>query len=118
MKRWIDLSWIEHRLDIVSEVLKTLQTQLTALDPCGTARLSLDILQGVVDSELRVHGATNLRIIDASVIPIIPDCRIQNTVYMIAEKVRHRRGAFWVILLIRGCQGADMVKKCYPEWYD
>lgn len=56
-------------------------------DPCGTARLSLDIKQGVVDPQLTVHGVQNLRIVDSSVIPVIPDCRIQNTVYMIGEKV-------------------------------
>ncbi|CAG8076127.1 unnamed protein product [Penicillium salamii] len=64
-----------------------MKIELTVLDPCGTARLSPHISQGVVDSELRVHGAKNLRIIDASIIPVIPDCRIQNAVYMIAEKV-------------------------------
>lgn len=46
-----------------------------------------DIAQGVVDSKLRVHGVQSLRVVDASVIPVIPDCRIQNSVYMIAEKV-------------------------------
>jgi choline dehydrogenase len=46
-----------------------------------------DIMQGVVDSKLCVYGVKNLRVIDASVIPVIPDCRIQNSVYMIAEKV-------------------------------
>lgn len=59
-------------------------------DPCGTARLSKDIEQGVVDPKLRVHGTNNLRVIDASVIPVIPDCRIQNAVYMIGEKVLSR----------------------------
>lgn len=57
------------------------------IDPCGTARLSNSIQQGVVDSKLRVHGIKNLRVIDASVIPVIPDCRIQNSVYMVGEKV-------------------------------
>lgn len=57
-------------------------------DPCGTARLSQNIHQGVVDPQLRVHGIKNLRVADASVIPVIPDCRIQNSVYMIGEKVR------------------------------
>lgn len=56
-------------------------------DPCGTARLSKSIHQGVVDPRLRVHGIRNLRVADASVIPVIPDCRIQNSVYMIGEKV-------------------------------
>ncbi|KAJ5454681.1 uncharacterized protein N7458_005637 [Penicillium daleae] len=58
----------------------------TSFHPCGTARLSKDIQQGVVDAGLKVHGIRNLRVIDASVIPEIPDCRIQNSVYMIAEK--------------------------------
>lgn len=56
-------------------------------DPCGTARLGKSIEQGVVDSKLKVFGVNNLRVIDASIIPVIPDCRIQNSVYMIAEKV-------------------------------
>lgn len=58
-----------------------------SIDPCGTARLGQNIEQGVVNSKLKVFGIDNLRVIDASVIPVIPDCRIQNSVYMIAEKV-------------------------------
>lgn len=45
----------------------------------------------MVDSKLRVHGVQNLRVADASVIPVIPDCRIQNSVYMIGEKVSSER---------------------------
>ncbi|KAJ5170111.1 Glucose-methanol-choline oxidoreductase C-terminal [Penicillium coprophilum] len=71
----------------------------TGSHPCGTARLSNDIDQGVVDSHLRVHGAKNLRIVDASIIPVISDCRIQSAVYMIGEK------------------GADIIKAAYPELY-
>lgn len=58
----------------------------TAFHPCGTARLSKSINQGGVDPKLKVHGIKNLRVIDASIIPVIPDCRIQNSVYMIGEK--------------------------------
>jgi choline dehydrogenase len=65
-----------------------LERSQTGFHPCGTNRLSQNIGQGVVDSSLRVHGVKKLRIIDASVFPIIPDCRIQNVVYMVAEKVR------------------------------
>lgn len=58
----------------------------TSFHPCGTTRLSKDVQQDVVDSNLKVHGNKSLRVIDASVIPVIPDCRIQNSVYMVAEK--------------------------------
>ncbi|KAM4056044.1 GMC oxidoreductase [Hirsutella rhossiliensis] len=58
----------------------------TAFHPCGTARLSRSVDQGVVDARLRVHGVWGLRVVDASVIPVIPDCRIQNSVYMVGEK--------------------------------
>ncbi|RDA95710.1 hypothetical protein CP533_1085 [Ophiocordyceps camponoti-saundersi (nom. inval.)] len=72
----------------------------TAFHPCGTARLSKHIDQGVVDARLRVHGVKNLRVIDASIMPLIPDCRIQNSVYMIGEK------------------GADMIKQDHDDLYD
>lgn len=71
----------------------------TGFHPCGTTRLAKDIKQGVVDSKLKVFGVDKLRVIDASIIPVIPDCRIQNAVYMIAEK------------------GADYIKAAYPELY-
>jgi choline dehydrogenase-like flavoprotein len=58
----------------------------TSFHPCGTNRLSKSIDQGVVDPKLKVHGVNKLRVIDASIMPIIPDCRIQNSVYMIGEK--------------------------------
>ncbi|KAF4587891.1 glucose-methanol-choline (gmc) oxidoreductase [Ophiocordyceps camponoti-floridani] len=71
----------------------------TSFHPCGTARLSKNIEQGVVDAQLKVHGMKNLRVIDASVIPVIPDCRIQNSVYMCAEK------------------GADAIKAAHADLY-
>jgi choline dehydrogenase-like flavoprotein len=71
----------------------------TSFHPCGTARLSKSIQQGVVDHNLKVHGIKNLRVIDASVIPVIPDCRIQNSVYMVGEK------------------GADAIKRDHVDFY-
>jgi choline dehydrogenase len=41
---------------------------------------------GVVDSQFRVHGIQNLRIVDASIFPRIPGYFIVTSVYMIAEK--------------------------------
>ena len=74
-------------LDSVDEMKRAVLDRCqTAFHPCGTARLSKDINQGVVDPKLKVHGIKNLRVIDASIMPVIPDCRIQNSVYMIGEK--------------------------------
>ncbi|HEY0086868.1 MAG TPA: GMC family oxidoreductase [Allosphingosinicella sp.] len=42
--------------------------------------------QGVLDSRLRVHGVTNLRVVDASIFPRIPGYFIVSAVYMAAEK--------------------------------
>jgi choline dehydrogenase-like flavoprotein len=41
---------------------------------------------GVVDSKLRVHGCKNLRVCDASIIPITPRTNIQATVFGVAER--------------------------------
>jgi len=40
----------------------------------------------VVDGDFRVHGTTNLRVVDASVFPRIPGFFIVTAVYMISEK--------------------------------
>jgi choline dehydrogenase len=71
----------------------------TSYHPVGTNRLSKNIDQGVVDPALKVHGVDKLRVVDASVIPIIPDCRPQNTVYMVGEK------------------GADLIKADHKDLY-
>jgi choline dehydrogenase-like flavoprotein len=42
---------------------------------------------GVVDTELKVYGVENLRIADASIVPMIPSAHLQPTVYAIAEKL-------------------------------
>ena len=40
----------------------------------------------VVDSALRVRGITNLRVSDASIMPLVTSGNLMATVYMIAEK--------------------------------
>lgn len=41
----------------------------TVFHPVGTCRMGSDPAHSVVDSNLRVHGITGLRVVDASVFP-------------------------------------------------
>ena len=41
---------------------------------------------GVVDEKLVVYGSSNLRVVDASIIPLIPRANVQSTVYAVAER--------------------------------
>ncbi|KAJ7863598.1 pyranose dehydrogenase [Mycena olivaceomarginata] len=62
----------------------------------GTAAMSAKGARyGVVDPDLRVKGASRLRIIDASVFPFVPSSHTQAGTYAIAER------------------GADLVKKAW-----
>ncbi|KAJ7464023.1 alcohol oxidase [Mycena latifolia] len=63
--------------------------------PVGTTAMAPRSMGGVVDSQLKVHGLENVRVVDASIMPSTISVPIQQTVYAIAE------------------QGADMIKKSW-----
>jgi len=54
--------------------------------PVGTARMSDTAPDAVVDSQLRVHGLQGLRVVDASVMPVIPRGNTNAPTIMIAER--------------------------------
>ncbi|KAI0431650.1 GMC oxidoreductase-domain-containing protein [Xylaria sp. FL1042] len=58
----------------------------TEFHPSGTAAMMPRRFGGVVDTGLKVHGTKNLRVVDASVMPLIPSGHIQSAIYAIAEK--------------------------------
>ncbi|KAI1819212.1 hypothetical protein F4861DRAFT_158534 [Xylaria intraflava] len=63
-----------------------LDTATSAYHGCGTAAMLPREKGGVVDPKLVVYGTENLRVVDASVFPLIPRGNIQSTVYAVAEK--------------------------------
>ncbi|KAF4979747.1 hypothetical protein FZEAL_4104 [Fusarium zealandicum] len=68
---------------LMREVLKGIVTER---HPSGTAAMMPLDMGGVVDPELRVYGTCNLRVADASIMPLIPSAHLQAGVYAIAEK--------------------------------
>lgn len=80
---WDDLT-SQNDTALLEAVHSKLQTEF---HPAGsTSMLPLEF-GGVVSPRLMVYGTSNLRVIDAGIIPLLPAAHIQAAVYAIAEKV-------------------------------
>lgn len=62
-----------------------LDTILTIFHPVGTTAMLPRNKGGVVDKTLKVYGTENLRVVDASVMPLLISAHITTAVYGIAE---------------------------------
>lgn len=69
--------------------------------PVGTLAMMPRALGGVVDPRLCVWGVSGLRVVDASMMPIIPASHTSSTVYAVAEKVSCSISfALWLLLTL------------------
>ncbi|KAF8959623.1 hypothetical protein BDZ97DRAFT_1906142 [Flammula alnicola] len=70
----------------------------TLFHPVGTAAMSpKNSGFGVVDPDLRVKGVVGLRIVDASVVPVVPSAHTQFVTYVFAERGADLIKALWHI---------------------
>ncbi len=79
--------------------------------PCGTCKMGTDPLS-VVDPECKVHGITNLRVADASIMPIIPSANLNCPTMMIGEKAAD------LIAAKEPLQKSDLLFFSEPRWQD
>lgn len=71
-------------LDAAKEFLR--QSTISNWHPTSSCSMLPREKGGVVDPRLRVYGTKNLRVVDASVMPIVPRGNPQSSVYAIAER--------------------------------
>lgn len=61
-------------------------TAMSTYHPAGTCAMLPRNEGGVVDHRLIVYGTENVRVVDASMMPLIPRSNLQSTVYAVAER--------------------------------
>lgn len=57
------------------------------MHPCCTAAMFPEEEGGVVGRDLKVHGADGLRVVDMSVLPLVPSSHLSALAYAVGEKV-------------------------------
>lgn len=75
------------RVDTVERAKEYIRaTALSNNHPVGTCCMAPRERGGVVGADLRVYGVDGLRVVDSSVMPLIPQANTQTTVYAVAER--------------------------------
>ncbi|KAL1840408.1 hypothetical protein VTJ49DRAFT_482 [Mycothermus thermophilus] len=80
--------------EALAEYVKS-QSLLSFMHPCCTAAMMPRLLGGVVGNDLKVHGTRRLRVVDASIMPLVPAAHTSATVYAIGEKAAEIIIAEW-----------------------
>ncbi|WP_158884327.1 GMC family oxidoreductase [Amycolatopsis anabasis] len=87
LARYLDKPFLPdtHELDDDALAEHARQNTQTLYHPVGTCAMGTGDL-AVVDPELRVHGVTGLRVVDASIMPVVPRGNTNAPTIMVAEK--------------------------------
>ena len=86
MAKWILKDKFTEGVQTDAEIREVLRNRVdTVYHPTGTCKMGTDEMS-VVDPQLRVHGLTGLRIVDASVMPSLIGGNTNAPVMMMAEK--------------------------------
>jgi choline dehydrogenase-like flavoprotein len=72
--------------DIFDASIEAAALNPTYAHSSGACALMPEELGGCVDTKLRVYGVERLRVVDASILPMIPAAHLQATMYAVAEK--------------------------------
>ncbi len=78
------LAFIDGSLDKAKAYVKAAST--TNWHSVGTVAMAPKEKGGVVDAKLKVYGVEGLRVVDASVFPLVPQSNTQSLVYAVAER--------------------------------
>jgi choline dehydrogenase-like flavoprotein len=91
LKRYAPIETVPGAQYQTDEAIFDASIKAAALDPTyahssGGCALMPEDLGGCVDAQLNVYGVGNLRVVDASIVPLIPAAHLQATMYAVAEK--------------------------------
>ncbi|KAE8340328.1 hypothetical protein BDV24DRAFT_164536 [Aspergillus arachidicola] len=86
LQPFLDCSAVKVPEDLEAAKALLRASALTTHHSCGTAAILPREQGGVVDQDLKVYGTKNLRVVDASVFPLISYGNPMATVYAVAER--------------------------------
>ena len=83
-----DALWVLRRCTFCSRkhITDTLWPANPNYHPIGTAAMMSRELGGVVSPELKVYGTSNVRVVDASVLPLQFSGHLTATIYAVAQR--------------------------------
>lgn len=59
------------------------ENSMSGSHPMGTCRMGMDEGDSVVDKDYQVFGTRRLRVCSTSVLPMLPNCHLQSTAYLV-----------------------------------